>query len=333
MKSIRMYCESFGVLTPFTNKSVRHCHHFFSLFCRSLSLCLRIDICTLLKRLSLSGGIFLCFIFVPFLIQGIELESVTFILPWGYPYKEVGFQSESLEELILRFGDTLKVNAGSTKEGILWYHCMKDSQEFYLPEMLVVQAPRGIIYDREGNISIGRGRTDRSHPLPLSYKPNDLVPIPVRYRAEGYEERRIMLRREAAESFMRLIDDAQREGVVIRMISGFRDAKYQSYLYRNALKRHGMFQKSVAKPGHSEHQLGTACDLTSNEIRSALSVEFETTSAFRWLMKHGYAYGIALSYPKYKKSQTGYIYEPWHYRFWSSNRWENYLREHSIFFK
>jgi len=53
-----------------------------------------------------------------------------------------------------------------------------------------------------------------------------------------------------------------------------------------------------ASPGHSQHQLGTAVD---------------DTSASWWLRKHAPEYGFVLAYPHGR--ETGYRWEPWHYRY------------------
>ena len=42
---------------------------------------------------------------------------------------------------------------------------------------------------------------------------------------------------------------------------------------------------------------------------------FESTSEFKWLNENAYKYGFILRYPKDKMEITGYIYEPWHYRY------------------
>ena len=60
----------------------------------------------------------------------------------------------------------------------------------------------------------------------------------------------------------------------------------------------------AARPGHSEHQLGTAIDL-----------RLPTTAAIDWLGEHAFEYGFALSYPPGKQRLTGYRPEPWHVRF------------------
>jgi zinc D-Ala-D-Ala carboxypeptidase len=70
-----------------------------------------------------------------------------------------------------------------------------------------------------------------------------------------------------------------------------------------------------AEPGHSEHQLGTAADLTSADTGYDLNEAFGETSAGRWLAENAYRYGFALSYPAGAEGVTGYAYEPWHYRY------------------
>jgi zinc D-Ala-D-Ala carboxypeptidase len=75
-------------------------------------------------------------------------------------------------------------------------------------------------------------------------------------------------------------------------------------------------QKS-ARPGHSEHQLGTAID-----FRSADSLkppwdypDWATTPAGAWMLQNAWRYGFVLSYPKGDQALTCYAYEPWHYRY------------------
>lgn len=257
--------------------------------------------------------------------------QVYYALPEGYPYREMNFQSELEEGVILKFGDQLDVIQRYNVNPEIWYYLSKDGLGFYLPYAFVVKRSQGIAYDEKGNIIIGREEVDRNHSLPLSYKPNDLVPVPPEYIANGYESRELMLREEANAAFISIIEDAEKDGITIRVISTYRDAWYQSYLYLNALEKHGLLQTVVAKPGHSEHQLGTTCDLTSYEIENELSLKFAYTNAFQWLLSQADRYGISLSYPLHKGRVTGYSYEPWHFRYWGKNRWENYFKRYGIF--
>ncbi len=42
---------------------------------------------------------------------------------------------------------------------------------------------------------------------------------------------------------------------------------------------------------------------------------FEYTAEGKWLNDNAYKYGFILRYPKGKTSETGYIFESWHYRY------------------
>ncbi|MEK7105779.1 MAG: M15 family metallopeptidase, partial [Patescibacteria group bacterium] len=74
--------------------------------------------------------------------------------------------------------------------------------------------------------------------------------------------------------------------------------------------------KLIAKPGHSEHQLGIAVDFTSPSIGNVSATgKFGDTLESKWLEENASKYGFILSYPKGKEEITGYLYEPWHYRY------------------
>ena len=68
-----------------------------------------------------------------------------------------------------------------------------------------------------------------------------------------------------------------------------------------------------ARPGFSEHHTGLAMDLIP-EYGLDLDT-FENSDGFKWMQENAYKYGFILRYPKDKEYITGYIYEPWHYRY------------------
>jgi D-alanyl-D-alanine carboxypeptidase len=70
-----------------------------------------------------------------------------------------------------------------------------------------------------------------------------------------------------------------------------------------------MADRESARPGASQHQLGTAIDFGS------ITDAFAETRAGRWLVAHAWEYGFSLSYPQGYEGITGYRYESWHYRF------------------
>ena len=66
-----------------------------------------------------------------------------------------------------------------------------------------------------------------------------------------------------------------------------------------------------ARPGFSEHQTGLAVDIAN--INKTL-IE-ENDKEFTWLKNNAHKYGFILRYQKNAEKITGYIYEPWHYRY------------------
>ena len=56
-------------------------------------------------------------------------------------------------------------------------------------------------------------------------------------------------------------------------------------------------------------QTGLAFDINYADYR------FKNTSEAKWLAANAYKYGFILRYPEGKESITGYMYEPWHYRY------------------
>lgn len=127
---------------------------------------------------------------------------------------------------------------------------------------------------------------------------------------------------EARDAFETMAKDAKKDKLTIKVSSGFRDYNYQKNLFENALKNNGgKTSISVAKPGYSEHQLGTAMDITGASINYDSAVgRFDKTPEDLWLRENAYLYGFIQSYPKDKTDITGYKYEPWHYRYFGIDK-------------
>ena len=133
------------------------------------------------------------------------------------------------------------------------------------------------------------------------------------------------LQTEAAEAFLSMQAAAAKDGVDVRMQSGYRSVSYQKKLYNDktqyyrnkGLSEAAAREKAAAivnPPGCSEHNCGLAADLNSPE-HTALDTGFADTAAFRWLCENAEQYGFILRYPKEAESVTGITYEPWHWRY------------------
>ena len=114
--------------------------------------------------------------------------------------------------------------------------------------------------------------------------------------------------------------DAQKEEISLKIISGYRSYSRQQTLYNNYVKRDGKKEadRYSARAGHSEHQTGLAFDVNS------LEQSFGETKAGKWLSDNCYKYGFILRYPKGKEDITGYMYEPWHFRYLGTKAAELY---------
>lgn len=123
-----------------------------------------------------------------------------------------------------------------------------------------------------------------------------------------------------------LIDDlkamaaaARQAGAGIAVRSAYRSYASQAATFQGWVNRDG-YQAALlasARPGHSEHQLGTTLDFRSaNSSRAPWDYpDWATTAAGAWMAQNAWKYGFVMSYPKGKFRTVCYEYEPWHYRY------------------
>lgn len=113
------------------------------------------------------------------------------------------------------------------------------------------------------------------------------------------------------EAFNKMQAAAKIDGLNIYISSGFRSYSYQKTLYNNYVNRDGVVAADTysARAGHSEHQSGLAFDVNT------INDSFANTEEGKWLNDNCYKYGFILRYPKGKSDETGYQYEPWHFRY------------------
>ncbi|MBI1289742.1 hypothetical protein GC173_00665 [bacterium] len=159
-------------------------------------------------------------------------------------------------------------------------------------------------------IPIGKERVNRWWGSPETYVPPDLQTIPSRYTVQSAS-----LRAEAAQSLMRMLDAALVDGVDIRAGSSYRSWTSQRTIYGNAVAADGRNQRYSAPPGHSEHQLGTTVDFSDPSQAHYLVQSFVDTPQYAWMAANAWRYGWRQSYRPDTESVTGYIEEPWHWRY------------------
>ncbi len=142
--------------------------------------------------------------------------------------------------------------------------------------------------------------------------PSRLVPIGVPHASKVKQIEAL-----TNQQLIKMFADAKQAGISLYVVSGYRSFDYQIGLFERYRRNHGFeaANRFSALPGQSEHQTGLVVDMVDANSNMSLDQSFEDSAAFKWLDAHAHQYGFILSYPKGKEAITGYVYEPWHYRF------------------
>jgi zinc D-Ala-D-Ala carboxypeptidase len=156
---------------------------------------------------------------------------------------------------------------------------------------------------------------NKEHALPDRYIPPQLRWIPREFVIPGGSD--MLLRSDTLDAWAELAAAALADGHDIRIRSAYRSYEEQAWTFNYWIDVYGEQEarRRSAPPGHSEHQLGTTIDVTTADVAWELDQQFHMTPGGAWLMEHAHEYGFALSYPEGGEAITGYIHEPWHWRY------------------
>lgn len=154
---------------------------------------------------------------------------------------------------------------------------------------------------------------DTASALPETFAPNDLDNIadagfPL---TDGLAVRNLVvadldaLRQAAADN-----------GTPLSILAAYRSHTQQADLYERRVDELGDTEAGsrVARPGHSEHQLGTTIDVTT-EGDTDVDQSWGATPEGQWVATNAHKYGFLLSYPMDASDLTCYDFEPWHLRY------------------
>lgn len=133
----------------------------------------------------------------------------------------------------------------------------------------------------------------------------------------------MILRKEAFEAFKKMFEAADKEGIVLKIISGTRNFGRQKEIWEGKWTR---FAKDAphakdralkileysSMPGSSRHHWGTDIDINELENR-----HFEKggkhEKTYKWLTEHAHEYGFCQPYTAGRPS--GYREEKWHWSY------------------
>lgn len=151
--------------------------------------------------------------------------------------------------------------------------------------------------------------------------------LPDDYRIEtDYVQGSYEMEKTAAYYCKLMIEAAAADGINLKVLSAYRTVAYQQKLFdRNVQSRiddDGMTYEeayadtaiNIAPAGGSEHNAGLAVDIITEDDWDTYT-GFEDTEEFAWLQEHAAEYGFIMRYASDKVDITGFIYEPWHYRY------------------
>ncbi|MCA1754023.1 MAG: M15 family metallopeptidase [Spirochaeta sp.] len=151
---------------------------------------------------------------------------------------------------------------------------------------------------------------DKQNRLSADYLPRDLVQLNEYSDQILLNRSDLSLRRVLMPDLLAMIEASAQEEVSLLVSSTYRSYDYQAGLFRRNVERFGEDQARTfsAEPGASQHQLGTVLDF--GDITPA----FAETDAGRWMRENAHLFGFSLSYPPDLEDLTGYVWEPWHFR-------------------
>ncbi len=159
-----------------------------------------------------------------------------------------------------------------------------------------------------------------------NYIPATLTDIPSEYNSDG---RTHSTHTQVLPHLVQMINDAASSSLTIKVVSAYRSFKEQAALKSNYKLTYGSgANKFSADQGYSEHQLGTAVDLTTPKMGGGL-VGFDKTPEYEWLITNAYKYGFIISYPK---ENSYYQFEPWHWRYIGVTLANNLHDENKFFY-
>ena len=127
--------------------------------------------------------------------------------------------------------------------------------------------------------------------------------------------------RRIIDPLQEMFDACRADGLLPIVYSGYRSQETQQSIYDRNLagniadgysleEAEALTRQWVALPGTSEHQLGLAVDIDSEDPDQC-----SDEAVWAWLWEHCAEYGFILRYPADKTDITGIGYEPWHFRY------------------
>lgn len=217
----------------------------------------------------------------------------TYFLPEG----NQAFGWQEIDGSRYYFGENGAMYTGWLQEGEYSYYLQEDGTAAVGPKQIdgytYYFTPKGI------HVVL----VNRSNPVPDYYKPN-LVTVTGWHQVSDV----------CLEPLKQMLADCNAAGIKYTFNSAHRTIAEQKEILRLRTEEHqedfglsfeaarAKALQTVAYPGTSEHHLGLAVDLLGE-------------AAIAWFTEHCWDYGFIVRYTAEKEAITGFIDEPWHFRY------------------
>jgi D-alanyl-D-alanine carboxypeptidase len=188
------------------------------------------------------------------------------------------------------------------------------------PSALAGNLPRCPAYDdiltkQRAYTDWRRTLLDTIYRLPKGYAPPGMADTSKAGFSRGH-----LVRHQLLDDLKALGSAARAAGARLDIQSSYRSYATQQASFNYWVNAFGYATalRGSARPGHSEHQLGTAIDFKSYGGGAPWMIggyDWGTSRAGRWLARHAWRYGFAMSYPPNSFRRACYDYEPWHFRY------------------
>ena len=211
---------------------------------------------------------------------------------------------------------------------------------FSVPEVLVTQAPTIAVQEAisEQPIAVDPSQIRSVEDLPWNLTlVNSTHAVPDDWTIPGMTELRRGQRVDSRiyPELQAMFDAARAAGIRPLVLTSYRTYEDQKQMLINKYRKFkdkGMSQeeaqaealKLAAYPGYSEHQLGLAVDIDSDNTE-----ECSNSEVWDWMKHHCQEYGFIWRYPGVKSEITGISNEEWHFRYVGVEA-ATYIMEHQI---
>ncbi len=211
------------------------------------------------------------------------------------------------------------------------------NKEAFLHDLEKVLEADKAMADGEYDIASFLLRADKQVSLIEGYTPPNLVALNKELADNGnymLNRQDLSLRAPVERALSEMATKAASEGVSLLVSSTYRSYEYQAIVFERNVNNYGleMAQRDSARPGRSQHQLGTVIDFGS------ITNDFANTKAGIWVHENAPSMGWSLSFPPEYEEVTGYVWESWHWRYIGveavrfQEKWFNNIQQYMIEF-